>query len=521
MSLSVLVLERPGRWRLAGLSFVIAVSLLPTLPLILAIRENAPWATLNVPGFLPLLIKSLAISFSGAAAALVLGLCKGVFFSLYEYRAKRLFLFLFIIPIMVPPLLWSVSFNNLSFYFRLISMHKTVCLVFITAMVTLPLVAASTVSACQTLTSSQCEAVRLTAGETRLFWLCLRFAFPPAAVAACLGAFGMLASPGPAMGLGLKTAISEILVSFSALYDMKLASAQCVMLSASTLALASFVLLVSGKRPMELLASSSKRLQPSFQGKMSTLAFVFSLLCSVLLVLIPCGALLFPAFTLPDVSLLARTLSRTLPYSLLYSAGSALVALFLGFALAFFMGRFNLTRTIGMSAMLVIFSLPPSLTALGFVYSAAQAPPWLDFIFRSPISVCMAQGFRLFPVPALLAARYFASLPPSWAYAAEIQDISLKRFSFKVLSPLACKTLLTGFLLVFLLSGADVATVLLIHPPGGQNLPLAIFTIMANAPRGQVAQLCSLYLALATIFLASISAIWNRGKTWKSYQASY
>jgi ABC-type Fe3+ transport system permease subunit len=48
-----------------------------------------------------------------------------------------------------------------------------------------------------------------------------------------------------------------------------------------------------------------------------------------------------------------------------------------------------------------------------------------------------------------------------------------------------------------LLATAEVGTVLLLHPPGHGSLPLAVFTIMANAPEALVAMLCLFYVALA------------------------
>jgi hypothetical protein len=47
------------------------------------------------------------------------------------------------------------------------------------------------------------------------------------------------------------------------------------------------------------------------------------------------------------------------------------------------------------------------------------------------------------------------------------------------------------------LATADVGSVLLLHPPGQGSLPLAIFTVMANAPESLVASLCLVYVAPA------------------------
>jgi ABC-type Fe3+ transport system permease subunit len=51
--------------------------------------------------------------------------------------------------------------------------------------------------------------------------------------------------------------------------------------------------------------------------------------------------------------------------------------------------------------------------------------------------------------------------------------------------------------LVALLATADVGTVLLLHPPGQASFPLAIFTVMANAPESLVATLSLLYVVAA------------------------
>jgi ABC-type spermidine/putrescine transport system permease subunit II len=72
----------------------------------------------------------------------------------------------------------------------------------------------------------------------------------------------------------------------------------------------------------------------------------------------------------------------------------------------------------------------------------------------------------------------------------------------KVLLPFLLPSAAVGLLLVALLATADVGSVLLLHPPGASSLPLAIFTVMANAPESLVASLCLVYLAAAAGLLA-------------------
>ena len=69
-----------------------------------------------------------------------------------------------------------------------------------------------------------------------------------------------------------------------------------------------------------------------------------------------------------------------------------------------------------------------------------------------------------------------------------------------------------AILLVALLGTADISTLLLLHPPGEGSLPLAIFTVMANAPEALVASLCLIYVGGASALLASVWSMAGRRK---------
>ena len=512
MSISVLVLERTGGWRSAGLAAVSACALVPLLPLLSGIFQMpVPEFLDNSEAFAPVLMQSLGASIAGSGIALVLGLAAGVMHSLYRFRWASLLRFIFVLPVTVPPLMWAAGIRNMSL--SLLKGHAGV--VFITVMTTFPLVMLATISACSLLSAGQCDAARLAGGEARLFRLAAVFSLPAAVVAACLGGCLMLSCPGPALALGARTAVSEILVSFSAFYDSSLAAIQCVWLSAGVLVLALSAIFLSGRRPAEILAAGTRKFSLRYEPAMSGAAFAFSLCCALFLVVLPLSGLVLPAIAIPDLPILKETLSRTVSNSVIYAAGSATVATCLGTAAAFFMGKSQFHRNVGAGIMLVIFSLPAALTGLGFLTLAADAPAWTDFLFRSPAAICLAQGIRLFPLPALLAARSFNSMPASWSWAAALHNISFACFMKKIAGPMLARSVITGFMITFLLAQADVGTVLLLHPPGAQNLPLAMFTIMANAPTAVVAQLAIVHMVFALLTLLLIIKLWNMKGAWE------
>ncbi len=507
MSASALFLERPGWWRTAGLGAITFTALLPAVPLVSEfIKTGGSLDALQ--DFIPLLAKSLGLNLAGGAIALVIGIYLGLLHSFYCFNGARIMRLLFLTPLAVPPLLLAQGIR----YHEINLLKGPSGMIYVTAIVTLPLVMLATITASSLLSSGQCLAARLAGGERCLLSHAARFVFPLSLTTALMGTCIMLSCPGPAMVLGVKAAISEILISFSALYDLNLAASQCLLMSGAVLLILLIALSTSGRQPLQNLSVSTGNTHSRYHTQMSKLAFISSIAVLVLQLGVPAAGLIAPAISMPDLTAIMNVISRTGANSLVYATGTAAVATLSGTGAAFCMNKSALHRYFGTVSMLVIFSLPATLTALGFSAIGTISPAWADFIFRSRAAVCLSQGLRLFPITALLVMRALNSMPSSWAWAAELHGISLGRYFLKIILPVISVPMLAGFLITALFSQADISTLLLLHPPGSQNLPLAILTIMANAPRTLIAQLDLIYMALAIIILMIIGSF-RRGIT--------
>ena len=110
--------------------------------------------------------------------------------------------------------------------------------------------------------------------------------------------------------------------------------------------------------------------------------------------------------------------------------------------------------------------------------------------------------------------RSFGTSSPSWANIAAVHGVRLPVYFRKVLLPWLAPSLLVAGVLSALISTSDVTSALLLHPPGEGSFPLAIFSVMANAPESLTAALCLLYLgvALAVVILGVITAQFIRRK---------
>jgi len=331
-------------------------------------------------------------------------------------------------------------------------------------------------------------------------------------LAAGLGGVLTLSDPGPGLILGLRTAAGEILTSFSALYDFRLAGLQCVALSGVVFLLTvPLALLAAPRLASEMLGRQSRGLTRVRHCVGSSVALGL-LLVSLLAAALPLAGLALPLFTGRSKFERAwQVVARTGADTLLYAAGAGAVSVLLGLALAFCVGRSQRLRVVSLGVCLVLFALPPALPALGVVQTAAEAPPWTDPLLRSRLTVCLALGLRFFPVAALFSLNAWGAMPASWAQAGAVHGVPLTRYLRRVVLPFLLAAGSAAALLVALLATADVGTVLLVHPPGHGSLPLAVFTVMANAPEAVVSSLCLVYVAAAAGLLALGWGLSGRG----------
>jgi iron(III) transport system permease protein len=516
--ISCLVLERPGIWRTIGVTTVFVMAALPTAPLVWSALGSLTSTSVFVENtFRNALENSVFLAFGVAAVSLGIGLPLGVVTALYEFPGRNIFCPLVTLPLLVPSFLWSIGWASLAARFgpsvSAALSGLSGCLLVLSAQGT-PLVFLITYAATLALSGSQVDAARLAGGERAVFCSVSRYVAAPALFTAGLGGVLTLSDPGPGQIFGFSTAASEILISFSSRYDFVLAGRQCVMLTALVLVFAApLIVFIAPRLASEILARQSCGVRRTrHRGMtgviMSALGFV-----ALLGTVAPLVGLILPLVRETAFLRAWSELSRTIENTLIYAIGAGTIATALGLLLALCAGRSNRLRTVCLGMALGILSLPPAFSALGVVQLATAAPAWADPFLRSRLTVCVALGLRFFPVAAVLGLRAWGATSATWVFAASVHGVSLGTYLRRVLLPLLLPAGGVSLLLVALLATADVSTILLLYPPGESSLPLAIFTVMANAPETLVASLCLLYVSVTVGLLSTAWSIAGRRRT--------
>lgn len=498
--ISCLWLEHPGKWRSVVVAVILGLTLLPALPL--TVQALPAWQQFGIErSFASALNNSVIVAMLVLFFSLLVGLPAGVCAALYDWPGRTVLLALIGLPLLVPSFLWAIGWSALAAHFgptatAMVSGYPGCVFVFVTS--TVPLVMLTAFLVTGNLTGSQVDAARLAGGERTLLRQACWHAAPAAAMAAALGSVLTLSDPGPGLILGLRSVAAEILTSFAARYRYDLAGFQCAMLTLLVLVLALPVAVLAAPRlASQMLAKQTRSFQRARHG-IASVAGAVLMLGLIGLIALPVAGLILPLTAGAELARACRELQRTAFDTLLYAAGAGLIATVLGFLLAIGAGRGQRLQIIVFGVCLIVLALPPALAGLGIVQTVAAAPAWLNPLLRTRFTVCLALGLRYLPVAAILGLRAWSSMPVSWVQAAGISGVPLTTYIGRVLFPYFLPGAAISVLLVGLLATADIGTVLLLQPPGDHaSLPLAIFTVMANAPEALVATLCLTYVVSA------------------------
>jgi iron(III) transport system permease protein len=422
--------------------------------------------------------RSLLVGVMVAAVSFGIGWPLGVRVGLTTFPCRRLLLALLALPLLLPSFLVAIG---LSMLWRGLAGAPAVVWGFVCLGV--PLVTFAALAATLTLTRGQADAARLAGGQSHFFRLALRAAFPLAGLAAALAGVFTLADPGPGQIFGWPGAASELLTSFAARYDRTLATQQAIALAAVAALLA---WPLAWKLAPEVASGLFAR-DVNHPSPVRAPATTGWLLGAVSLVtFLPLAGLLKPLFAQAwPVARAWNEVARTGMDTLLYAALAAAIAVVVAFTLASSAGNSPLRRRWLVTAALALLALPPALVALWLI-------PW-----SGRFTLAVALALRGLPLAILFALRALSSMPPSWADAARVHQVARAKFLARVAIPWCARWAFPAAALAALLATAEVGTVLLLHPPGHGSLPLAVFTIMANAPEALVAMLCLFCVTLA------------------------
>lgn len=463
--------------------------------------------------FITATLRSLAVMFSVVAISVSVGLPFGTLAGLYQFRGKKILLGILAIPLLMPSFLWAIGLSQFQQMFNISEFSNTAGAlgsIFVFSSLLIPLAIYTAMLGVKSISSHQIDAFVLTGSTYWSFFQVLKRAAPITVLISLLAGIITLSDPGPGLILGFPGVAAEILVSFSALFDFDLAQQQCLLIAALSLLFFLPVLFYLSPRISAVLLAQENSSPQFFENntvqRYTMLAFILLL---IIIIGIPIAGLLQPLWQGFDFIYTLKVLQRTWINTLFYSITAGLLSTLLALAAALCCTQQQQIRILLISFSLFFIILPSSFVAINVLELGTTASARWDWLLRGRFLVAAVLGLRFFPIAILLIINRYASISPTWFDAAKISGVSKINFYIKVLIPFLSPALVLSVLIISLLSTAEIGTIMLLRPPGEDSFPLAIFTIMANAPELKVSSLCFVYFVISALNLTILWAFFG------------
>lgn len=472
-----------------------------------------------------LLFNSLTLSCSTTLITLLLGVPLGTLFAKTDIPFKRLFITLFIIPLIIPPYIlataWfyflgrdgyvakvfgeSVGGLTSSFLFGFPGV------LFVMASTLLPVVIVLVMIYLRMVNPRLEEAAKLTAWwPSVLKRISVPVISPGIFLAGLLVFILTIGEFGVPSSLRFDVFPVESFIQFSAFYNFNAATAAAIPLGLITLAVLIVERLFLRKKAFQLRLTR----EPMLIVPLGRTRLVFFALAGALvsiLVLLPVCVLLSKSFSLraydEALMLSVDSIIRSMLYASIGATCLVIFGFFLGYLLEYKALRFNYVAD---SMAIFFFALPGSVIGIGLI--SLWNTPATNIIYSSAAIILLGYIAKYAALGERIMAASFSQVPPSMEEAAQITGAGWFRRLTHVLLPLSKRGLAGTWLIGFIFCLRDLDITMIVYPPAHDTLPVRIFTLMANSPEEVIAALSIIMIAIAMMPLGALGLI---AKYWK------
>lgn len=310
---------------------------------------------------------------------------------------------------------------------------------------------------------------------------------------------------GVATYLGVSVISTEVLVQFSAFYNINSAIAA----SLPMLAVGIVIFLLEARflrRGLKFyqkapegrgLIFRMRRLQPVSIAFLGTVIF--------LSLLAPFAELIYEASDLSSLSIAIKhgtaSLARSIVYS--FSAGT-IAAIWALFALYLIKVR---GRNLLSSISLLAFLLPPPVIAIGIIYAWSNSP-LSGVVYGTVAAIVLGLLARFSFISFKVLETSMENMDPSAREAALVCGASHFTILRKIVFPRIRKWFLLAVMLVFVFSMNELGVSTMLYPPGGEPLVVRLYTLSVNNPVG-VSSALAIMNSLVTLVLVMVF-IWRK-----------
>lgn len=462
-----------------------------------------------------LFLNSLLLAAATSLLATAIGAPLGVLLARADLPAKRLLRILLVIPLAVPPYVMGLAWIYTGSASGIIAQatgrdflspltYSLTGAVMVLSISFYPLAMLAAEAAARRVDASLEEAALLVAAPRRVLWRITLPLIAPSVAAAALIIFVLALSEFGVPGL-LRVPVftTEVFTAFSALYDFGAATALAVPLLALALIAGITARLMIGERLLVGRRGAQNRSPLSLSRRRAAVAMAIAL---ALFVVLPIAVLVMEVGRAERMLSALRSSIEAITSSLLLASAGATISVAAGLLLGYGRARMR-QRTSWLIdlSLIVAFAAPGTVIGVGLI-GLWNRPGLMGEIYRSRLIIVIAYLARLIPVAALILAASARQVPASLEEAAEVAGATWPRTFARIIIPQMQAGLVAAWVVSFIFAFGELGATALVAPPGQATLPVHIYTLIANAPSGEVAAL-ALTQSMVVISLLALFAV--------------
>lgn len=472
------------------------------------------------PSFLPdsgllfLIGSSLLLSTTVAVIATIVGTSCGFLFYKIKSNGFPTYHNILVIPLLISPYIFAVAWRDALYllFGQYASIYSIWGVIIVHVIIFFPIVMLITGSALSSIHSTLEEAgVVITSFKKTVLRIILPLIKHSITLSFLLVLIFSLTDFSVPAFFGVRTFTTEIFTQFAAFYNYQQAIEQSIILLLVSCSLILLQFRYLAKSPVFAIGQkgSSSKCHELTKGK----KWIHSSIAFLIIVTI-----IFPVFIL-----IYQSLSGSHSYfieALVSLKGAIGKSFFLAFcgallitAVAMFTSYAELRSDIRLPGAMLLFLFVTPSTVLGIAYIYFYNTSATAFVYASPIVIILGYAARFSFIAHKIIGNGLKQIPLSMEESGELVGINTYKRYTKLLIPLLTPSLVTTFLLSFILCLNELGTTIMVYPPGTELMPLKVYTISANAP---VALTSTMTLVNLIVILLAILIFYYFGKRIKT-----
>ncbi len=427
------------------------------------------------------IVNSLLIAISVSSVSVLLGCCFSFLLSKTNIPFANSFRLLLLLPLLLPSYVLCVAWNDAWLFIGLPKnlIYSLPAVIFILITIYTPLATFIIQNSLKNINASIEEAGLMITGYRKVFFKIVLPLLRPALFSSFILIFILSLSEFAVPSfLSVPVFTTEIFTQFSAFYNYSLAIVQSLLLTGICILLLLPERKYLAKEPFFTFGKKSFRFKKvELYGKI--IPILLMALYIVLTVLLPLILLTVQTFTnasTPFSQVIIMLLPSLRDSLVIALAGAFTVTLFgLIFSYLTVRFKFNFIQTI----LLFVFSVPAIVTGVSLI--RFYNTPSLNFIYASVLIILIAFTARFVFISVKIISGSLQQIPVSFTDAAKMAGATPFNTFRKISLPLLSEALFTSFFITLIFCLNELATVIMIYPPGISLLPVTVFTRSANA----------------------------------------